>query len=373
MKPRLLIIPESFPTDADPVAGIFIKDQIQVLSTHFEVSVFNTNPWYRGAYESMTQAQFFDFHLFNKKLPTVLKPLAYLWWERQCLKLAKKLPKPDIIHLHGASLRGRWVQKLAAFWNIPYVVTEHTGPWSAISSRPMIFNRVKDVFRSAAEVWPVSHHLKSEMAESGVEMKNVHVMANPVDSDFFTLRNTPLTDSETILFLGRLDDFKGGLRTLRAFHQAMPELPDFELCIVGFGAEANLILEYIQENKLESRVNFIEQKLSRQEMLGLFHQARMLVFPSLFESFGLVGIEAMSTGLPLVVTNKTGPRDYFDASAGVQVDPMSIDEIAQAMVHIARHPESYDATAIRRNVVENFGFGAFAKKAKVRFDGILSA
>lgn len=373
MKPRLLIIPESFPTDADPVAGIFIKDQIQVLSNHFEVAVFNTNPWYRGAYESMNQAQFFDFHLFNKKLPTVLKPFGYWWWEYQCLKLAKKLPKPDVIHLHGASLRGRWVQKLAAYWSIPFVVSEHTGPWSAISSRPMIFNRVKDVFKSAAEVWPVSHHLKSEMAESGVDMQNVHVMANPVDSDFFTLRNTPLADSNMILFVGRLDDFKGGLRTLKAFHQAMPELPDFELCIAGFGSEAHVISEYIQENKLEIRVNFIEQKLSRQEMLGLFHQARMLVFPSLFESFGLVGIEAMSTGLPLVVTNKTGPRDYFEDSAGLQVDPMSIDQIDDAMLSIARHPEKYDATNIRSHVVENFGFGAFAKKAKERFDGILKS
>jgi glycosyltransferase involved in cell wall biosynthesis len=265
------------------------------------------------------------------------------------------------------------VEKLAAYWNIPFVVAEHTGPWSAIASRPMIFNQVKAVFKSAAEVWPVSHHLKSEMAESGVDMHNVHVVANPVDSDFFTLRNAPLTDSRTILFLGRLDDFKGGLRTLKAFHQAMPELPDFDLCIAGFGAEAKEISSYIQENKLESRVNFIEQKLSRAEMLGLFHQARMLVFPSLFESFGLVGIEAMSTGLPLVVTNKTGPRDYFDDCAGVQVDPMSIDQIANAMVQIAHHPEKYDATTIRRHVVENFGFGAFAKNAKDRFDSILNS
>lgn len=140
-------------------------DQIKALSPVFEITVFNSNPWYRGVYEQIDGARHFDFHLFSNRLPTLFKLPGYAWWEYQSFQVGKSIPKPDIIHLHGAALRGGWVQKLAKYWDVPYIVTEHTGPWSAISSRPRIFKRAKPVLENAAAVLPVSEHLKMEMID----------------------------------------------------------------------------------------------------------------------------------------------------------------------------------------------------------------
>ena len=107
MKFKVLIIPESFPTDENPVAGIFIKDQIKALQPQCDITVFNSNPWYRGEYENIDGVRFFDFHLFSSRLPTLTKLLGYVWWEKQTFIVAKKIPKPDIIHLHGAAQRGK--------------------------------------------------------------------------------------------------------------------------------------------------------------------------------------------------------------------------------------------------------------------------
>ena len=361
MKIKVLIIPESFPTDENPVAGIFIKDQIKALLPHCEISIFNSNPWYRGQYEQVEGVRFYDFHLFPNRLPTITKPLGYAWWEFQTLRMAKKIPKPDIIHLHGAAMRGKWVEKLAAFWHIPYVITEHTGPWSTISNRPRIFARAKQTLENAAAVLPVSNHLKKEMIASGVNAKRWEVFGNPVDTEFFSLRNSSLASSRNILFLGRLDDFKGGLRTLKAFHKVADKIPNYRLTIAGTGQDSGEISQYITDHNLSDRVEFLNQSFSREEMRMLFYQASFLVFPSLFESFGLVAAEAMSTGLPVIITNRTGPRDFTNPRIGIAVNPDSIGEIGEAMVEMVRDIDGYSSATIRDFVKGKFGMVRYSE------------
>ena len=362
MKIKVLIIPESYPTDENPVAGIFIKDQIKALQPRCEISVFNSNPWYRGQYEQVDGVRFYDFHLYANRLPTITKPLGYAWWERQSFHLAKKIPKPDIIHLHGAAMRGKWVEKLAEYWGIPYVVTEHTGPWSAIAGRPRIFVRAKRTLEHAAAILPVSNHLKQEMIDSGVKAKRWKVFGNPVDTAFFSLRKTSLASSRNILFLGRLDDFKGGLRTLKAFHNVADKISDFRLTIAGTGEESESISNYISENDLTDRVEFINQSFSREEMKALFHQASFLVFPSLFESFGLVAAEAMATGLPVIITDRTGPRDFTNSQVGIAINPESIEEIGDAMIKMIGELEDFLSVDTRGFVEDEFGLERYSEQ-----------
>ncbi len=372
MKFKVLIIPESFPTDENPVAGIFIKDQIKALLPHCEITVFNSNPWYRGEYENIDGVRFFDFHLFSSRLPTLTKPLGYAWWEKQTFIVAKKIPKPDIIHLHGAAMRGKWVEKLASYWGIPYVVTEHTGPWSAIADRPRIFERAKRTLENAAAVMPVSNHLKQEMIDSGVEAKGWEVFGNPVDTEFFNLRNASLETSKNMLFLGRLDDFKGGLRTLKAFHKVINQIANFRLTIGGIGLESEAIAQYISDHDLSDRVELLNQSLSRIEMKSLFHQASFLVFPSLFESFGLVAAEAMATGLPVIITNRTGPRDFTSQDSAIAINPESVDEIGNAMVKMVKDIERFSPVGIRGYIDQKYCLRAYSEQVIDCYTKVLS-
>lgn len=373
MKTKVLIIPENYPADENPVAGIFIKDQIKALHSSCELSVFNSNPWYRGEYEQVEGVRFYDFHLFSKRIPTIAKPVGYAWWETQTLNVAKKIPKPDIIHLHGAAMRGKWVEKLAGFWNIPFVVTEHTGPWSTISARPRIFARARQTLEKAEAVLPVSHHLMQEMMNSGVSAKHWKVFGNPVDTAFFNLRTTKLAESKNILFVGRLDKFKGALRTLKAFHYVANEIPNFKLTIAGAGEDAVSIEKYIAENNLSDRVDFINQSLTRAEMRTLFHEASYLVFPSQFESFGLVAAEAMATGLPVLITNRTGPRDFTSAITGLPVNPDSVVEIGNAMVKMAQESTLFSPVEIRSFIEGKYGMGKYAEQLLGGYRQILEA
>jgi hypothetical protein len=54
---KILLIPENFPTDENPVAGIFMKDYVKALQEFSEVTIFNSSPWYRGVYEEVEGAK----------------------------------------------------------------------------------------------------------------------------------------------------------------------------------------------------------------------------------------------------------------------------------------------------------------------------
>lgn len=365
---KILLIPENFPTDENPVAGIFMKDYLKAMTSFAEVNLLNSNPWYRGVYEEVEGVISYDLHFFSKKWKFPLNVLAYAWWERQSFRFAKKLPKPDLIHLHGAAQRGKWALKLAKYWNVPLVITEHTGPWSAISSRPALLERVKKIMEQADLVMPVSHHLKNEILESGIRPSQIEVIGNPVDTEFFALRKKPL-DRKRILFLGRLDPFKGGLRTLKAFVNISGEFYDYRLTIAGHGVEAEAIEKFISQNELESKVDFINKQLTREEMRELFYEHSFLVFPSEFESFGLVAAEAMSTGLPVLITNQTGPRDFSNSDNSVQIDPKDIEN---GLKTILRQEKHFTPSKISQTILDTFGMKAFSKKLNQSYNSVLT-
>ncbi len=338
-----------------------MEDQVKALARVGEVTVFNTNPWNRGEYRTSGFARYYDFHLFEKKWHPPFNLAAYAWWEYQSFQIAKKLPKPNIIHLHGATLRGKLAVKLAAHWRVPLVITEHTGPWSAISERPMMFRKAKFAMESADCVVPVSTHLLDEILGSAIHAKCFEVVGNPVDADFFTLRKTPLQAENEILFLGRLDDFKGALRTLKAFLRVRDVLSNWKLTIAGEGGESDAIPDFIQTHQLESQVQFIHGFFDRATMRDFFHKASFLVFPSAFESFGLVGAEAMATGLPVLITDRTGPKDYFVDGCGLQTDPDDIDAIANGMVEMTRKIKTFEPEFVRNHIAVGFGLETYAR------------
>jgi glycosyltransferase involved in cell wall biosynthesis len=359
---RVLLIPEMYPSEDHPNAGVFMQDQVRALSSFAETLVFNTNPYHRGAYRETDAARFYDFHLFENRWPGPLNALAYAIWERQAFRVAKRIPKPDLIHLHGAALRGGLAAKLAEHWGVPLAVTEHTGPWSTISDRPYILRRVKKVMEAADCVMPVSRHLADEIKASGIHPGRLEVLGNPVNTELFALRNNALTSVKNILYLGRLDGFKGAFRTLRAFAKVAEQLLGYTLTIAGEGEEAEVIRLYIDANELEGRVEFHEGFFFREQMLAHFHRASFLVFPSIHESFGLVPLEAMSTGLPALLTDRTGPRDFFDPKVGIQVDPESEEAIAEGMLAMVARIGEFDSKAIRKHVVDGWGVECFSER-----------
>src|SRR5689334_23308448 len=143
MRRKILIIPSWYPSDADPVGGVFVKEQAEALATQYDVAVLipemsswrdsfktslkqvsktngdNQVPIYRGFARPLIPhgPERIDYHTFERAAHAGFK------------KLLAEFGKPDVIHAHVV-LPGGWsALKLSQRYSVPVVLTEHSGPF----------------------------------------------------------------------------------------------------------------------------------------------------------------------------------------------------------------------------------------------------
>jgi glycosyltransferase involved in cell wall biosynthesis len=162
---------------------------------------------------------------------------------------------------------------------------------------------------------------------AGVPADRVVVIPNAVD-----LADWPTTtgaDPNHVVFLGRLDPIKD-VPTLVA---AVARLPDVQLHIYGDGADRSRIERAVVDHGIANRVTLHGAVATPQQALA---NAGMLVLPSLAEGFGLVLIEAMAAGVPVVATDVPGVRDVVrDGVTGLLVPAGQSDAMAGAIRRLA--------------------------------------
>ena len=145
----------------------------------------------------------------------------------------------------------------------------------------------------------------------------------------------PDPDSRNVLFVGRLVAFKGVFVLLDAFKEVTRVIPEATLSFAGDG-EMRMELEgIVRREGLDQSVNFLGHVPTR-DMAGIYAQANVVVMPALVpESFGMVGVEAMSAGRPVVVSDVGGVREWLDAGVnGLLVSPGVPSEVAAALIDL---------------------------------------
>ena len=114
---------------------------------------------------------------------------------------------------------------------------------------------------------------------------------------------------------------------------------------------------------ISDRVQFLGQ-LSKTEILEQIDDAHTLVIASRIETFGVVAIEAMARGRPVISTRCGGPEDIVDDLSGVLVPAGNADALAQAMADMVQSFTRYTLAAIRSRAIENYGHAAFLARAE---------
>ena len=359
---NLLVLPELFPEFEGDWKGVFIEDYLKSVETVPTQTLYiRLTGKKKGITDENYRNQFNlrRVNLTDKKVSSLFKPFFYILWFKKGIQLGKAYTETTIIHAHGAVLNGLLAYFISKKLKIPFIVTEHTGPYSRILNSWLKSNISKFVFNKAAKVLVVSEYQKNEVLKLGIPKEKVEVSYNPVNTDVYKLN--PTINLKNIAFVSRLDEFKGGLRTLKAFHQLIKKHADYTLTIVGEGEEFKAIQLYISENNLGSKV-FLKGTLTKPQIAEVLNKSSFFVFPSRHETFGLVVAEALSCGLPVICTNQTAPKEFINEQNGILVHPDSVEEIANAMEEIIKNRTQYDAVQIRQQIEERFGLDSFGKK-----------
>ena len=193
----------------------------------------------------------------------------------------------------------------------------------------------------ADRIIAVSKYSANDLASRGINRNKIEVVPNGVDIDTYHPGPSPIEFDEwgtTLLYVGPLEERKG----LKYLIQAMPELlekhPDIGLVLVG-GGNDNPLIQMAEQVGVRNRIRF-EGFVPEAELPDYYRAADVFVFPSLLEGFGIVLVEAMASGLPVVSTTATAIPEVV-GDAGLLVAPRNENMLASAVSNLIEG-EDYD-------------------------------
>jgi glycosyltransferase involved in cell wall biosynthesis len=304
-------------------------------------------------------------------------------WSRQVLKqysrYEKNYGKPDLILAHSVTWAGYAASQIQERYKVPYLVAEHRSffVWSTPEARQMVRPHHIPFFEAAYKncftVVPVSGSLMKGLTHlmPWIEDKAL-VIPNMIREDMFLPPEKPRqTIPFVFLWAGRLEHVKGIDLLLEAVHLLKKELKtDFRVRLAGKG---NLRQELeLQSEKLglSGEVVFLG-RISRAEMQQEMQRANCFILPSRYEAFGVVLIEAMASGLPVIATRSGGPDTIVTGENGLLVDPDDAPQLAEAMEQMITNYDTRSAENIRSSTIAHYGQTAVMKKYHELFQQIL--
>lgn len=249
----------------------------------------------------------------------------------------------EVIHAHAYGYFPTWVGSLArSLDGAALVITPHSD-----AGRPRVVKRVFDRVVSrftvarAARAIALTRHEAAHLVSLGIEEERIAIIPNGVDlGEFGGVRPARTSKPKvTGLFVGRLEPHQKGLEPLVRSLAILPRSVGFELRIIGedWGGAA-LVRRLASELGVDDRITLVG-RVPRENLLREYAAADLLVMPSLFEPFGIVLLEAMASGLPVVASRVGGiPEVVVDGETGLLVEPGNASEIASAVLRLAESP-----------------------------------
>lgn len=247
--------------------------------------------------------------------------------------------------------------------------------------------------RVADGVITVSYAMKEQLASLGIPKEKISVSHHGVDTGVFSpsaakekklgeLRERYRIgdDDEVILFVGRLEEVKGVIQLLEAMPKVLAEHPGAKLLVVGKGTleeRARAMAE-----SLGGSVKVVTDFLDLDSKIQHYALADLCVFPSLYEPFGIVGVEAASMERPAVVgaSGVSGLREIVDDPAsehptGVHVNPSDPGDIAWGINLVLEDPERMREWGKngRRKCLETFNWERAAKETLEIYERVISS
>ncbi len=178
----------------------------------------------------------------------------------------------------------------------------------------------------------VSQKTRLDLLNAGLR-RPVHLVPNGVDLGFINSVRPSIIDSD-FLFVGRLIPEKGVDFLLRALAVLKAEIPDFRAVIVGDGPERGKLENLSRELGLNENVLFTGFLRDYADVIALMKSSKVFTFPSRREGFGMVVLEAMASGLPVVTVNHPMNASRFLVENGKTgfVTSLSWEEFASALM-----------------------------------------
>jgi glycosyltransferase involved in cell wall biosynthesis len=283
------------------------------------------------------------------------------------------LHKPDLIittHLNF-TIAAYWLKRLLG---IPYWTIAH-----GIEAWNINNPKLNKALASADRILAVSNYTRERLiTEQNLNPQQITVLPNTFNARHFKIAPKPdyllkkynlAPEQPLILTVARLANiqrYKGYDRILKSLPKIRQIIPNVHYIIVGKGEDRSRIEVLIEELKLKDCVTlagFVPDK----QLNDYYNLCDLFAMPSKREGFGIVYLEALACGKPVMGGNRDGAVDALcNGELGVLVDPDNLEEITQSIVSILQktysHKLIYQPDRLRQQTIDNYGFQQFVAR-----------
>ena len=385
-----------YPPEVYGGAGVHVAELVKALRVDVDVLVrcFGLPRDEQGVYA----------YLVPPQLTTANPSLATLGVD---LQMAQDCGGADLVHSHTwyANGAGQLAQLLHG---IPHVVTAHSleplRPWKAeqLGGGYRVSSWIESgAFASADAIIAVSDGMRRDILRSYpfLDEQKVSVVHNGIDLTTWVPTENPEllaklgidASRPSVVFVGRITRQKGLPYLLRAAAQ-LPKDVQLVLCAGApdtpeILAEVRAGVAALQQER--TGVIWIEELLSQPDLSAVLTAATTFVCPSIYEPLGIVNLEAMACGAPVVgtatggipeviddgVTGRLVPIEQADDGTGTPLDPQKfVDDLARILTEVVSDPIAAKAmgAAGRKRAERDFGWAAISKRTQEIYASVVS-
>ena len=375
---KVLVASHLYPSSFSLTSGSFVHNQVRFLSAHCSIRVVSPTPWFPplpgfgrwSGYGRVKRQEVLDgVEVKRPFYPTLPRRMLFsrAWRSHlAALRRATDVP-PDLIHAHCAYPDGLAAVHYGRLLGVPAVITVHghdirdlggvESPWRKL---------VVEALEQAALVLANGPDLYERMRHLGIPAHKMEIIPNGVDCQVFDsdFKRQPGERGWRLLYVGRFTQKKGVGVLLQAMAILRRKRDDVRLTLIGGGEKTGTEAAFrrqAEELGLQDCVEFLDE-LPWSQIPQFMTAADVFVLPSLYESFGLVLVEAMACGLPLVATRCGGPNTIVEEGTGLLVKVDDAEDLAQGVEEVLETYPHYDRRAIRRRAQEQYDYRQVAAR-----------
>lgn len=382
---HILVLPSAYNTKEHLTRGSFFKEQsVAVKKEGNVVGVIysETRPVTKlslsGIRDNHFQVEILSedgintVRLHGWNILSMRNPLGKRLWVSQMMALferyMKEFGKPDVIHVHCGMYGGIAAMEIKKKYGIPYILTEHSSNVLNDSMVKWDKEHIGEVYDNSDCLIAVGSSLK--LAMTMLTDKEIHIVPNIVNTREFFPIDKKSDSTFKFVSVSYLKKNKNVDMTIRAFAELYRGDSSKKLIIIGDGEEENNLKNLAIELGVKENVEFLG-RLDRVNTASEIRRCDAFVLPSQYETFGVAYIEALASGIPIIVTKCGGPEDFYDESLGRMINVGSLEELKEAMKYIEENIFRYNRNDISKMAKSKFDEKVIGKRIIQLYKSVL--
>lgn len=371
-KKHILLLPAWYPSEEDPMFGLFVQNYAAMLSSEYKVTVLFYNSKAAKRREKSINIQSnkgyneVGIHYFSSN--KFLRSIGLFTGMHKAYKIVRKrFGKPDLVHVQILTRMAVFARIINIRFGIPYVITEH---WSRYlpehkSYRGWLRKKITErVCRKSNGMSAVSEYLAKYMQKEGLRHRNqYHILYNVVDTNLFQLKKSNLDrNKKQVVHVSCFENKSKNLTgMLDALALVTEKRSDFKVILAGTGDDFDMIYRYAENLELLDCIEF-PGLISAEEVANYMRESDFYIQSSHYETLSVVIAEALCCGLPVLSTAVGAIPEIVNETSGILVPDNATKELATAFGLMLDSCHDYSTEKIRENAVNQFSSGAILQK-----------